>query len=286
MGKYMRKANTTSDVAVMDLTHGVRTRAKTLALKKQQGMKLHASSASHPSSPAGYLQLRSRRLEKKTPPIPSLHHDSPRRQQQRQAGQNNSKSGPQHRDEEESGTPSPNLKPSSLLVGKDSGSGEEKEGGESKVESREVEENNNSNSKDLGSFGDNVLDIEEQDSYNFIAFGGFLLENAGILPAYLFTGQYTEEASESTRESTPCNLTRGAEETRTPSSTTKPANPTEGSRRLHNSMRRHIPTAREMDEFFGPAEEEQLKQFTEKYNFDPVSEKPLPGRYKWEKLDH
>jgi thioredoxin-like negative regulator of GroEL len=30
-------------------------------------------------------------------------------------------------------------------------------------------------------------------------------------------------------------------------------------------MQRRIPTTREMDEFFGPAEEEQLRQFTEKY---------------------
>ncbi|KAL9404429.1 hypothetical protein Peur_001401 [Populus x canadensis] len=242
MGKYMRKAKTTSDVAVMDLTHGVRTRARTLALKKQQGVK-----ASPPSSPAGYLQLRSRRLEKKPPPIPSLHHDSPRRQHHRQGGQNSSKLGQQQQQQqEEEESRSPNLKSSS-------GSGQQKERGESKVDSREVEENNNSNSKDLGSFGDNVLDIEGRDR--------------------------------STRESTPCNLTRGTEDATTPGSTTKPANTTESSRRLHNSTRRHIPTAHEMDEFFGPAEEEQLRQFTEKYNFDPVSDKPLYGRYEWEKLD-
>ncbi|KAB5520821.1 hypothetical protein DKX38_025140 [Salix brachista] len=239
MGKYMRKAKTTSDVTVMDLAHGVRTRAKTLALKKQQGVK-----ASPPSSPAGYLQLRSRRLEKKPPPIPSLHHGSPRRQLHRQDGQESSKLGQQQKKEEES--PSPNLKSSS-------GSGQEKERGECKVESREVEESNYSNSKDLGSFGDNVLDIEGRDR--------------------------------STRESTPCNLTRGTEEARTPGSSTKPANPTESSRRLQNSTRRHIPTASEMDEFFGPAEEEQLRQFTEKYNFDPVNDKPQQGRYEWEKLD-
>ncbi|KAJ6860272.1 hypothetical protein NC651_036591 [Populus alba x Populus x berolinensis] len=243
MGKYMRKAKTTNDVAVVDLSCGVRTRAKTLALKKQQALRLHASSASppSPSSPAGYLQLRSRRLEKKPPPVPSLHHGSPRRQQQRLGGQNNNKLGQQE-------SPSPILKPSSR-VDKDSGSSQEREGGESK----EVEENNNSNSKDLGSFGDNVLDIESRDR--------------------------------STRESTPCNLTRGTEDTRTPGSTTKSASPTESSRRLQNSMQRRIPTTREMDEFFGPAEEEQLRQFTEKYNFDPVSDKPLPGRYEWEKLD-
>lgn len=40
-----------------------------------------------------------------------------------------------------------------------------------------------------------------------------------------------------------------------------------------------------MDEFFAGAEEEQQKQFIDKYNFDPVNDKPLPGRYEWEKLD-
>ncbi|KAJ6370243.1 hypothetical protein OIU76_028508 [Salix suchowensis] len=241
MGKYMRKAKTTNDVAVLDMSYGVRTRAKTLALKKQQALKLHSSSATPTSSPAGYLQLRSRRLEKKPPPVPSLHHGSTRRQQQRPGGQNNNKLGQQE-------SPSPILKSSSRVV-KDSGSGQEKEGGESK----EVDENNNSNSKDLGSFGDNVLDIEDRDR--------------------------------STRESTPCNLTRGTEDARTPGSSTKPSSPAESSHRLQNSMRRCIPTTREMDEFFGPAEEEQLRRFTEKFNFDPVSDKPLPGRYEWEKLD-
>jgi hypothetical protein len=164
MGKYMRKAKTTNDLTVVDLSCGVRTRAKTLALKKQQALRLHASSASPPppSSPAGYLQLRSRRLEKKPPPVPSLHHGSPRRQQQRLGGQNNNKLGQQE-------SPSPILKPSSR-VDKDSGSSQEREGGESK----EVEENNNSNSKDLGSFGDNVLDIESRDRWVFVLFFNFL----------------------------------------------------------------------------------------------------------------
>lgn len=40
-----------------------------------------------------------------------------------------------------------------------------------------------------------------------------------------------------------------------------------------------------MDEFFAGAEEEQQKIFIEKYNFDPVTDKPLPGRFEWRKLD-
>jgi hypothetical protein len=91
-----------------------------------------------------------------------LHHGSPRRQQQRLGVQNNNKLGQQE-------SPSPILKPSSR-VDKDSGSSQEREGGESK----EVEENNNSNSKDLGSFGDNVLDIESRDRWVFLLFFNFL----------------------------------------------------------------------------------------------------------------
>ncbi|XAR60971.1 hypothetical protein NMG60_11034536 [Bertholletia excelsa] len=66
MGKYMRKAKITENVAVMEVVSqssiGVRTRAKTLALQRLQ---------SQPPSPeSSYLQLRSRRLEKSAP---SLH---------------------------------------------------------------------------------------------------------------------------------------------------------------------------------------------------------------------
>ncbi|VFQ95902.1 unnamed protein product [Cuscuta campestris] len=61
MGKYMEKAKIAADVAVMELPQsllGVRTRAKTLALRRLQ------SSQPSPDSESCYLQLRSRRLEK------------------------------------------------------------------------------------------------------------------------------------------------------------------------------------------------------------------------------
>ncbi|KAL6971079.1 hypothetical protein U1Q18_030761 [Sarracenia purpurea var. burkii] len=93
-----------------------------------------------------------------------------------------------------------------------------------------------------------------------------------------------EGRERSTRESTPCSLIRDPESIRTPGSTTKPTRSTEANRILQNSMRRHIPTAHEMDEFFASAEEQQLRRFIEKYNFDPVNEIPLPGRYEWVKL--
>ncbi|KAK4366189.1 hypothetical protein RND71_014069 [Anisodus tanguticus] len=70
MGKYLRKAKITGDVAVMDVsqsTLGVRTRARTLALQRLQSSSTTTpppSSSSSSSSDTSYLQLRSRRLEK------------------------------------------------------------------------------------------------------------------------------------------------------------------------------------------------------------------------------
>lgn len=87
-----------------------------------------------------------------------------------------------------------------------------------------------------------------------------------------------------TRESTPCSLIRDSDTVRTPGSTTRPTCSAEAHRRTEHAARRQIPTSREMDEFFTEIEEAQQRQFIEKYNFDPVNEKPLPGRYEWEKL--
>ncbi|KAE8076262.1 hypothetical protein FH972_014925 [Carpinus fangiana] len=119
------------------------------------------------------------------------------------------------------------------------------------------EKSGNNNNGDLGveeaSFGENVLEFEGRER--------------------------------STRESTPCSLIRDPDTIRTPGSTTKPTRSSETNRRTQNTTRRHIPTAQEMDDFFAAAEEEQQRQFIEKYNFDPVNDKPLPGRYEWEKLD-
>ncbi|KAG2401970.1 hypothetical protein LR48_Vigan09g107700 [Vigna angularis] len=102
------------------------------------------------------------------------------------------------------------------------------------------------------SFGENVLDFEGRDR--------------------------------STRESTPCSLIRDPDTVRTPGSTTRPTCSTDANRRTEHANRRQIPTSREMDEFFAEVEEAQQRKFIEKYNFDPVNEKPLPGRFEWEKL--
>lgn len=47
---------------------------------------------------------------------------------------------------------------------------------------------------------------------------------------------------------------------------------------------RLMPTSNEMDRFFlGPEQQQQIR-FIEKYNFDPVNDKPLPGHFEWTKL--
>ncbi|KAK6255159.1 Cyclin-dependent kinase inhibitor domain - like 4 [Theobroma cacao] len=263
MGKYIRKAKTAGEVAVMEVSQsslGVRTRAKTLALQRlQKSSTSPATVASAPVTEDGsYLQLRSRRLEK--PPIMVHHHDSKRQKQQQQQQGSKKESCGQN--------PNPNSN-SRVRVGSGSGSAAEKKkegeiGREEIVQenngndnTNNCSNNNNNESKDFGgveaSFGENVLDIEARER--------------------------------SARESTPCSLIRDPESIRTPGSTTRPTSSAETNQRVQNSTRRHIPTAQEMDEFFAVAEEEQQRQFIEKYNFDPVNDKPLPGRYEWEKVD-
>ncbi|KAD5508896.1 hypothetical protein E3N88_16599 [Mikania micrantha] len=104
-----------------------------------------------------------------------------------------------------------------------------------------------------GSFGENILEIEG-------------------------TGR-------TTRETTPCSLIRDPDAINVPGSSTKSTRPTESKYRIQNTTPRHIPSTSEMDEFFTGSEMQQQRLFIEKYNFDPVNDKPLPGRYEWMKLD-
>lgn len=128
----------------------------------------------------------------------------------------------------------------------------------------------------------------------------------------------------STRETTPCSLIRCSDTMGTPGSTTRPTHSSTTNQRIRNSMQRSIPTTNEMEEFFASAEQQQQRVFIEKYahnicfhllaignnlqhiltvyslklsnlycfhmyifryNFDPVNEAPLPGRYEWERVD-
>ncbi|KAJ6802870.1 cyclin-dependent kinase inhibitor 5-like isoform X1 [Iris pallida] len=218
MGKYMKKAKISAEVALMEASHsslvGVRTRARTLALRRlHQRPASAAAVASAESSAASsscYLQLRSRRLEKLLPVEKPPKPQNPRN-------------------------------PSLALSRRSEGSKKEEVEEEEEIEA---------------SFGENVLDLEGRGSN-----------------------------SRDARETTPCNLIRDSETIGTPGSSNRPNNPTT-TRRVQTSIQRNIPTSREMDEFFSGPEKVQQKAFAEKYNFDPVKDRPLPGRYEWVKLEN
>ncbi|KAF7149521.1 hypothetical protein RHSIM_Rhsim02G0056600 [Rhododendron simsii] len=238
MGKYLRKAKTAADVALMEVAQsslGVRTRARTLALQRLQKSSPAPATATTVAAGGSYLQLRSRRLEK--PPI-----DHSKRQKQ----QHGPKQTPVL-------SPNPNSRKSRLGVGSEFVNDK---GGNLGIEKLEESFQENKNG-DLGggeaSCGENVLEFEGRER--------------------------------STRESTPCSLIRDPESIRTPGSTTRRTCSTAASGGVQNSMPSHIPTAREMDNFFSGPEEQQQKQFMDKYNFDPVNDKPLPGRFEWANLN-
>lgn len=94
-----------------------------------------------------------------------------------------------------------------------------------------------------------------------------------------------EGRGRSTRETTPCDLIRNPDAIRTPGSSTKPTRSSDGKYVQNTTTSRHIPSTSEMDEFFTGPETQQQQLFIEKYNFDPVNEKPLRGRYDWVKVD-
>nr|POE44931.1 isoform 2 of cyclin-dependent kinase inhibitor 4 [Quercus suber] len=211
MGKYIRKAKTRGELAVMEVSQSS-------------------------------LGLRSRRLQKPEPNGTHHHHHHDSKRHKNSNGTTTAAAAATTANDNNS--KEPHIQNHDEIVGV----GEE---------DTNQQEDNLINKTDFGvqeaSFGENVLDFEARER--------------------------------STRESTPCSLIRDPDNIRTPGSTTRPTCSTETNRRTQNATQRHIPTSREIDEFFAGAEEEQQRQFVEKYNFDPVSDKPLPGRYEWEKLD-
>ncbi|KAG8091928.1 hypothetical protein GUJ93_ZPchr0012g19150 [Zizania palustris] len=208
MGKYMRKAKASGEVAVMDVTAaplGVRTRARALAMqrlphKQPQGEEAAAAAAASALASSGeYMELRSRRLEKLPPPA--------RRFGGRRA----------------------------VASAVDAAAAAAAEHPEAEVSS-----------------GENVLDPEAMER--------------------------------SARETTPCSLVRDSETISTPGSTTRPSH-SSSHRRVQTPAHYIIPTSAELDAFFAAEEQLQQQAFIDKYNFDPVNDCPLPGRYEWVKLD-
>ncbi|MFQ6627310.1 hypothetical protein Gotur_005943 [Gossypium turneri] len=124
---------------------------------------------------------------------------------------------------------------------------EEKESG-----FREEEEGKNGGKKNKGCFGNREIVLE-----------------VGICCG-------TEQAMDfelrdrSTRESTPCSLTKDLKTIPSPG--------------LANDVLQSVPSTQEMEEFFVYAEQQQHRRFIERYNFDIVNDLPLQGRYDWVKI--
>ncbi|KAH0457183.1 hypothetical protein IEQ34_015090 [Dendrobium chrysotoxum] len=114
------------------------------------------------------------------------------------------------------------------------------------------------------SFGENVLELEARDR----------VVSSNVLLSFL-----------NLRETTPCSLIRNSETLSTPGSTTRPTVTAVFNCRVHNATHQNIPSTHEMEEFFAGSERLQQRTFMEKYNFDPVNDCPIPGRYEWVKLD-
>ncbi|XP_076913022.1 cyclin-dependent kinase inhibitor 4-like [Bidens hawaiensis] len=210
MGKYInRNSKSTNQVSLID--GGVRTRARTLALRQATG---------------SYIQLRSRRLVKPADPkrVPAKSNKG--------CGKSANSAG---------------VKGNS---GNSSGSGRKVVG---VGEESPIRVSDDLGSDGDGSFGENVMEIE--------AIG------------------------RSTRETTPSNLIRDPETLTTPGSSTKRAYSNNANYRVQTSAPRVIPLIVELDAMFTEPEKKQQELFIEKYNFDPVNDKPLPGRYEWVKVD-
>ncbi|CAN7104193.1 unnamed protein product [Brassica rapa subsp. narinosa] len=226
MGKYMRKSKLDGEaISLMEVSPsssssslGVLTRAKSLALQRKP-----SSSFSLPKTTdcgGSYLQLRSRRLQKK-PPIVVIKRRKQQLRRKESCGRNSKSDSVAESD------------------------------GKEKVLSDEINNNKGSSSE-----------------------------------RYHFCQRY--DLNRSTSESTPCTLNREAEINTSLGSSKKLNNGiSDNSDQIEENLSgSHRPTTPDMDRFFSGAEEEQQKQFIDKYNFDPVNEQPLPGRFEWEKVDN
>ncbi|CAH9099462.1 unnamed protein product [Cuscuta europaea] len=263
MGKYMRKSKNASDVALLDLSHtqsslGVRTRAKTLAIQRlERTTEAVAGGSSTVCADCGsYMQLRNRRLQK--PPI------GPYSRTHKPSQQNSCPSSKPAQNQDQSPRASSRLRQASSSntssVNKGGGyfDGLEKEDINLPESNGAVEENDNKgdNFGIEASFGENLHEFEGRER--------------------------------TTRESTPCSFIRDPDAIQTPPGSSTRRRPTDTSQvqsRIQNSLLSHIPPTNEVDEFFSDAEIQQQRQFIEKYNYDPVNDKPLPGRYEWETVN-
>ncbi|KAJ3689429.1 hypothetical protein LUZ61_018593 [Rhynchospora tenuis] len=124
---------------------------------------------------------------------------------------------------------------------------------------------------------------EKRDRLSGMEGGG--QENNEKLEGPFGDNETASEPERGARESTPCSLIRDSNKLLTPSSSNICSAKSATHQTCGPTSQRVVPSEREINDLFGKPEELQQKNFTEKYNFDPVTEQPLPGRFEWEKLD-
>ena len=155
MGKYIRKAKTREELAVMEVSQsslGVRTRAKTLALQNSN------------SNSNSYLQLRSRRLQKPQPNVVANvthHHHQHHHDSKRHKNSNATTTAAATTTANDNNSKEPHLQNHDEIVGV----GEE--------DTNQQEDNHLINKTDFGvqeaSFGENVLDFEARERWVFLS---------------------------------------------------------------------------------------------------------------------
>ncbi|XP_072968840.1 cyclin-dependent kinase inhibitor 5-like [Typha angustifolia] len=244
MGKFLKKGKVTGEVGVMEVSQqaslGVRTRAKTLALQRlQKAVAVDVSAFS-------YLELRSRRLEKRFVAPAKVRRETPRGKASAKPSLGSSPEAESElRKVKEEGR---SLGSAGSMPMKGCSSRKEGEGAEETV----VEASPKVGGGDEVSFGDNAVELE----------GG-----------------------RNTRENTPCSLTRDPETIEVPGSSTRRTKSITTNRRRSTRLTQRTPSTQDIEDLFAKPEKQQQNDFKEKYNFDPVNEQPLPGRYEWVKLE-
>uniref|UniRef100_A0A0C9S167 TSA: Wollemia nobilis Ref_Wollemi_Transcript_26466_1789 transcribed RNA sequence n=1 Tax=Wollemia nobilis TaxID=56998 RepID=A0A0C9S167_9CONI len=317
MGKYMRKGKGVGEVAVMEVSQGslgVRTRARALASQRDQRRgALATSSKSSASASTGvstkqhqtpappcfespmhtsYLELRSRKLEKIIWRCGQQHHHQ--RSQEATTHHASKSMGEPSRMALSEGEAKASVgvasdkssrrMPSSVAHSRNNSATfshahsnakpakarrkeqhHDLQAQPSEVSNMEIKDDNDAMEVEA-SFGENIMDLDPRER-------------------------------RTTRETTPSSHVRDVETLETPGSTTRPAPPASGRRRPQNeghshsrsrshsaSQQLHVPTSNEIEEFFAGAEQQEQRRFTERYNYDPVSDSPLPGRFEWVRL--
>ncbi|KAK4425290.1 Cyclin-dependent kinase inhibitor 5 [Sesamum alatum] len=125
---------------------------------------------------------------------------------------------------------------------------EVKEKDEEQLEIGEKSKNGDYNEDEEGSYGDNELDFENKDRI--------------------------------TRETTPSTLIEGSNIINTPTSSNKSATNVNAIKKLQTEDP-VMPSPEELEAFLSRLEKQNIDRFIKEYNFDPVNEKPLEGRYEW-----